>query len=125
MVAAVSTTPNPKTSSREGSHQNRTRPPLIPSEVDNGVALRRHKGREVTSRYLSSSSSTSTSSSSSSSSSSRRCASPLVFRTAHSTAVMTPMPAPSSLVKRSHSVERRRPVTPRSNTFHLRPGNAG
>ena len=125
MVAAVSTTPNPKTSSREGSHQNRTRPPLIPSEVDNGVALRRPKGREVTSRYLSSSSSISTSSSSSSSSSSRRCASPLVSRTAHSTAVMTPMPAPSSLIKRSHSVERRRPVTPRSNTFHLRPGNAG
>ncbi|CBI19416.3 unnamed protein product, partial [Vitis vinifera] len=125
MVAAVSATPNPKTSSREGSHQNPTRPPLIPSEADNGVALRRPKGREVTSRYLSSSTSTSTSSSTSSSSSSRRCASPLVSRTASSSAVMTPMPAPSSLIKRSQSVERRRPVTPRPNTFDFRPGNAG
>lgn len=126
MVAAVSATPNPKTSSRGGSHQNPTRPPLIPSEVDNGVALRRPKGREVTSRYLSSSSSTSTASStSSSSSSSRRCASPLVPRTVPSSAIMTPMPAPSSLIKRSQSVERRRPATPRPNTFDFRPGNAG
>lgn len=125
MVAAVSATPNPKTSSREGSHQNPTRPPLIPSEADNGVALRRPKGREVTSRYLSSSTSTSTSSSTSSSSSSRRCASPLVSRTASSSSVMTPMPAPSSLIKRSQSVERRRPVTPRPNTVDFRPGNAG
>lgn len=125
MVAAVSATPNLKATSREGSHRNPPRPPLILSEADNGVAIRRPKGREVTSRYLSSSSTTSTSSSTSSSSSSRRCPSPLVSRTVPSSAVMTPMPAASSLIKRSQSVERRRAATPRPNGFDFRPGNVG
>ncbi|KAI8004615.1 QWRF motif-containing protein 2 [Camellia lanceoleosa] len=113
MVAAVSATPNPnKVSSQGGVHHqnNPKRPPLLPSEADNGVAgppLRRPRSREVTSRYLSSSCTTSSSSysssssSSSNSSSSRRHPSPLVSRTVP----MTPSPAPS----RSQSVERRRP----------------
>lgn len=114
MVAAVSATPNPnKVSSQGGVHHqnNPKRPPLLPSEADNGVVgppLRRPKSREVTSRYLSSSCTTSSSSyssssssSSSNSSSSRRYPSPLVSRTVP----MTPIPAPS----RSQSAERRRP----------------
>ncbi|KAA8528476.1 hypothetical protein F0562_035831 [Nyssa sinensis] len=125
MVAAVSASLNPKASSQGRTHQNTKRPPLLPSEADNGVVgLRRPKSREVTSRYMSSTSSnssTSTSvtsvsySSSSNSSSSRRYPSPLVSRTV----AMTPMPA-STVIKRSQSVERRRPVTPRPTT----PGNA-
>ncbi|XP_031270595.1 QWRF motif-containing protein 2-like [Pistacia vera] len=108
MVAAVSTTiNNSKTTS-----QNRTRPPLLPSDPENALANRRPKSREVTSRYLSSSSS---SSSSTSSTTSKRCPSPLVSRTALSTAMMTPIPSSHSTIKRSQSVERRRPVTPRSN----------
>uniref|UniRef100_A0A5B6ZJ61 Putative QWRF motif-containing protein 2 n=2 Tax=Davidia involucrata TaxID=16924 RepID=A0A5B6ZJ61_DAVIN len=126
MVAAVSASLNPKISSQGGTHQNPKRPPLLPSEADNGVVgPRRPKSREVTSRYMSSNSSTSTTStsvtsssysSSSNSSSSRRYPSPLVSRTV----AMTPMPAASSVIKRSQSVERRRPVTPRPST----PGNA-
>ncbi|KAJ0025679.1 hypothetical protein Pint_08659 [Pistacia integerrima] len=108
MVAAVSTTiNNSKTTS-----QNRTRPPLLPSDPENALANRRPKSREVTSRYLSSSSS---SSSSTSSTTSKRCPSPLVSRTALSTAMMTPIPSSHSTIRRSQSVERRRPVTPRSN----------
>ncbi|CAL5415336.1 unnamed protein product [Camellia sinensis] len=114
MVAAVSATPNPnKVSSQGGVHHqnNPKRPPLLPSEADNGVVgppPRRPKSREVTSRYLSSSCTTSSSSyssssssSSSNSSSSRRYPSPLVSRTVP----MTPIPAPS----RSQSAKRRRP----------------
>uniref|UniRef100_A0A5B6ZH66 Putative QWRF motif-containing protein 2-like n=1 Tax=Davidia involucrata TaxID=16924 RepID=A0A5B6ZH66_DAVIN len=121
MVAAVSASLNPKISSQGGTHQNPKRPPLLPSEADNGVVgPRRPKSREVTSRYMSSTSSNSTTStsatsSSSNSSSSRRYPSPLVSRTV----TMTPTPA-SSVIKRSQSVERRRPVTPRPST----PGNA-
>ncbi|KAF8404905.1 hypothetical protein HHK36_009800 [Tetracentron sinense] len=119
MVAAISTTAsndprNPKTSSQEGNHQNPTRPPLLPSERDNGVGSRRPKSREITSRYMSPSSSTSTSSSS------RRCPSPLVSR-----AATTPLPA-NAAIKRSQSVDRRRPVTPRPTTPlpNSRPSNA-
>lgn len=102
MVAAISATPsqnNPKTPHLEAHHQNPARPPLLPSEKDNGLPSRRPKTREVTSRYMSSFSSSS-SSSTSSSSASRRLPSPLVSRP---TAILEP-----SAVKRSQSVERRR-----------------
>ena len=100
-----------------------SRPPLNPSEKDNAAVSRRPKTKDVTSRYLSSfsspsSSTTSTSSSSSartgatstssssSSSSFRRCPSPLPSSSRPST--------PSTLPKRSQSVDRTRPATPRS-----------
>lgn len=128
MVAAISATPNPKSSTQGGHHQNRpqqnrTRPPLLPSEGDNVVPPRRPKSREVTSRYMSSTTTTTTSSSNSTStstsnSSSRRFPSPLVSRNTGSTVAMTPA---VSAIKRSQSVERRRPATPRPYT----PGNAG
>ncbi|KAE8056945.1 hypothetical protein FH972_013676 [Carpinus fangiana] len=120
MVAAVSTALNPKTTARGGPLQNPTRPPLLPSEPDNGTAPhRRPKAREVTSRYMSSSSSSSSTSTSSSASNSRRCPSPLVSRTA----TMTPMPSVSTLAKRTQSVERRRMATPRPNSLDLRAGS--
>ncbi|KAA8537840.1 hypothetical protein F0562_027580 [Nyssa sinensis] len=121
MVAAVSASLNHKASSQGGTHQNPKRPPLLPSEADNGVVgPRRPKSREVTSRFMSSNSSASTTATSatsssylsaSNSSSLRRNPSPLVSRTV----TMTPTPA-SSVIKRSQSVERRRPVTPRPST---------
>ncbi|TKY57881.1 QWRF motif-containing protein 2 [Spatholobus suberectus] len=103
MVAAISTTINPKRA--QTPTQRRT--PLLPSESDNALAPpRRPKAREVTSRYMSSSSS----SSSSVSSPPRRCQSPLVTKTVNSTrAKQTPTP----LAKRSQSAERRRQGTPR------------
>ncbi|KAF8406217.1 hypothetical protein HHK36_008302 [Tetracentron sinense] len=114
MLAAISATAsNTKTSSHEGSHhQNSTR-----SERDNGVTPRRPKSIEITSRYMSPSPS--------SSSSSRRYPSPVVSRTASSTAAATPLPAPA-VIKRSQSVDRRRPVTSRPTTPlpHSRFGNA-
>ncbi|CAK9177556.1 unnamed protein product [Ilex paraguariensis] len=112
MMAAVSTTPNPKVS----TYSNPKRSPLLPSEAQN--APRRPESREVTSRYMSSNSSSSTTSSSvtsnsysssSNSSYSRRCPSPLVSRPVP----VTPMP---NLSKRSQSVERKRAVTPRPIT---------
>ncbi|XP_004292753.1 PREDICTED: QWRF motif-containing protein 2-like [Fragaria vesca subsp. vesca] len=111
MVAAVSTTLNPKAAGRP---QNGTRPPLLPSDPENGVAHRRPKAREVTSRYMSSSSSTA----SSNCSNSKRCPSPVVSRTA----AASPMPTPQTL-RRSQSVERRRAATPRPNSLDLRTGN--
>nr|DAD21347.1 TPA_asm: hypothetical protein HUJ06_022810 [Nelumbo nucifera] len=127
MVAAISAnastnSSNPKTSSQqEEIRRNPKRPPLLPSEKDNGVVgSRRPKSREITSRYMS----PSTSTSSISSSSSRRCPSPLVSRPTTSTAASTPLP---SLIKRSQSAERRRPVTPRPTTplpDSTRTGNA-
>lgn len=125
VAAAMSTTPNSKVLSRGGAPNQKPkpkRPPLLPSEADNGP--RRPKSREVTSRYLSSnSSSTSTTTSSSATSSSyssssnsnsstpRMFPSPLVSRTVP----VTPSPAVN---KRSQSAEKRRPATPR-------PGVAG
>ncbi|RWR72801.1 QWRF motif-containing protein 2-like protein [Cinnamomum micranthum f. kanehirae] len=109
MVAAISATPsqnNPKTPHLETHHHNPTRPPLLPSEKDNGLS-RRPKTREVTSRYMSSFSSSS-SSSTSSSSASRRLPSPIVSRPA---AIHEP-----SAVKRSQSVEQRRSVASRPTT---------
>lgn len=117
MVAAVSTTLNPKAASQGGGRpQNGTRPPLLPSDPENGAVPRRLKSREVTSRYMSSSSSASTASSTCSNL--KRCPSPLVSRTA----AASPMPTPQSL-RRSQSVERRRAVTPRPNSLDLRIGN--
>lgn len=117
MVAAVSSTLNPKAASQGGGRpQNGTRPPLLPSDPENGAVPRRLKSREVTSRYMSSSSSASTASSTCSNL--KRCPSPLVSRTA----AASPMPTPQSL-RRSQSVERRRAVTPRPNSLDLRIGN--
>ncbi|KAL6995400.1 hypothetical protein U1Q18_005537 [Sarracenia purpurea var. burkii] len=117
MAAAVSPTPHPKVSSQGGALQSPIRPSLLHSEANNGLVgdPRRPKSREVTSRYLSSSTcssytttSTSADSSSSRSSSSYSCSS-------------RRCPLPSSMaLKRSQSVERRRPGIPRPST----PGNA-
>ncbi|PQP93516.1 QWRF motif-containing protein 2 [Prunus yedoensis var. nudiflora] len=121
MVAAVSTTLNPKATSQGGRPRTATRPPLLPSDPENGVVVpRRLKAREVTSRYMSSSSS----SSSSTCSNTRRCPSPLPSRTGVSSAAATPMPSSQSL-KRSQSVERRRAVTPRPSSLDMRIGNGG
>ncbi|CAK7347446.1 unnamed protein product [Dovyalis caffra] len=123
MVAAVSTPIIPKRTStaRTTQNQNPTRPPLLPSDPDNANAPRRPKSREVSSRYMSSSSSSaSASASASSTSTSKRCASPLISRR---TAMMTPTPSAASTIKRSQSVERRRPATPRANSLDLRMGN--
>lgn len=126
MVAAVSTTAtfNHKNVSQGRRPQNPTRPPLVPSDPDNAPAPRpSSKAREVTSRYMSSSSSSSSASSTSSTSSSagsRRCPSPLVSRTAAPTATMTPRQPAAPVAKRSPSVDKRRPVTPRPNSLDLR-----
>ncbi|KAK1431256.1 hypothetical protein QVD17_14591 [Tagetes erecta] len=89
---------------------NQSRPPLLPSEKDNGLSnpKSRPKSRQVSSRYLSPSPSTSTSTSNSSSNStpnpnlnSRRFPSPLVSR--NSTTPAT---------KRSVSADRRRSTRP-------------
>ncbi|KAM2989253.1 hypothetical protein FF2_003256 [Malus domestica] len=124
MVAAVSEAapagppPNPKASSDHRSRphlQNPSRPPLLPSEKDNGFVQKRPRGRQVSSKYMSpspSSSSTSTSTSTvSSSASSRRCPSPLLSRSINSVSNSTPLPAQ----KRAQSVDRRRPITPRTS----------
>ncbi|KAF7811066.1 QWRF motif-containing protein 2 [Senna tora] len=128
MVAAISeaasTHPLNSTTKASSTHQNPSRPPLLPSEKDNGTLPRRPKGRQVSSRYMSPSPSTSTSTSTSSSSSSRRCPSPLLSRSINSTPSSTPLPS-STVPKRSQSVDRRRPVTPRPMTPVLRQGNAG
>ncbi|XP_004292128.1 PREDICTED: QWRF motif-containing protein 2-like [Fragaria vesca subsp. vesca] len=119
MVAAIS---DPKPT---------TRPPLLP-EKDNAssaaaaAAQRRvvSRGRQVSSKYMSTpspSSSTSTSTSttvSSSSVSSRRCPSPLLSRSMNST------PASNSGPKRAQSVDRRRPGTPQTRP-EQRLSNAG
>ncbi|KAD4179274.1 hypothetical protein R6Q59_022808 [Mikania micrantha] len=108
MVAAISET------------TNQSRPPLLPSEKDNGITNpnkpTRPKSRNVSSRYLSPSPSTSTSNSNSNpnpnpNSSSRRFPSPLVSR--NSTTPAT---------KRSVSADRRRSTRPDLN---LKSHNAG
>lgn len=112
MAAVSSATPNPNPLSH---HSSARPPPLLPSKGDNGVeGPPRPRAREVTSRYMCSSSSSSSATSSSSSGNSfttRSCASPLVSRTRASTSAMTPMRSVSS-VKRTRSVDRRRPGTP-------------
>ncbi|KAI8548591.1 hypothetical protein RHMOL_Rhmol07G0284800 [Rhododendron molle] len=128
MVAAVSTTPHPKTNNPP---KKPARPPLLPNaESDNVPPLpsRKPKSREITSRYMSSTSSsgsttttnsgnTSTTSSSSTNSSSycspsfslKRHPSPSAAKTTPS----TPAPGnPAATIKRSLSVDRRRPSTP-------------
>ncbi|RQO99590.1 hypothetical protein POPTR_014G017500v4 [Populus trichocarpa] len=116
MVTAVSTPINPKTRStaRTTQNLNPARPPLLPSDPDNALAPRRPKSREVSSRYLSSASASSTSTF-------NRCASPSISRR---TAMMTPTPSAASAIKRSQSLERRRPATPRTNSLDSRIGNA-
>ncbi|CAN4092137.1 unnamed protein product [Withania somnifera] len=119
MVAAVSTTkPYQKVTSNGLSYQNLKRPPLLPSEAQNGPTSRRPKSKEVTSRYLSISSSSSVSttsssttySSSSNSVASLRSPSPMLTRKVRPV-VNTPVHNSGS-VKRSQSVDRKRPVTP-------------
>ncbi|CBI22469.3 unnamed protein product, partial [Vitis vinifera] len=122
MVAAISEAastnrPNPKASSHtHDTHlRNPARPPLLPSEKDNGLVPKRPKSRQVSSRYMSPSPSTSASVP-------RRCSSPLISRSTNSTASSTPLPvaasSTSSSFPRSHSVDRRRPAT-------AAPGSAG
>ncbi|KAJ6971571.1 QWRF motif-containing protein 2-like isoform X2 [Populus alba x Populus x berolinensis] len=120
MVTAVSPPINPKTRStaRTTQNLNPARPPLLPSDPDNALAPRRPKSREVSSRYLSSASA---SASASSTSTFNRCASPSISRR---TAMMTPTPSAASAIKRSQSLERRRPATPRTNSLDSRIGNA-
>ncbi|KAK9077216.1 hypothetical protein SSX86_005552 [Deinandra increscens subsp. villosa] len=109
MVAAISET------------TNQSRPPLLPSEKDNGITnpnkSTRPKSRQVSSRYLSPSPSTSSSNSNPNSSSlptptpSRRFPSPLVSRNSTTPAA-----------KRSVSADRRRSTRPDLN---LKSHNAG
>ncbi|CAN4122573.1 unnamed protein product [Withania somnifera] len=113
MVAAVSTTKQPyqKVTSNSSSYQSLKRPPLLPSEAQNGPS-RRPKSKEVTSRYLSTSSSsisTTSSSNSSNSVASLRSPSPMLTRTVRPV-VATPVQNSGS-IRRSQSVDRRRPVT--------------
>ncbi|GMH03105.1 hypothetical protein Nepgr_004944 [Nepenthes gracilis] len=94
--------------SRQEIHENgaTSRPAFLPSERENGFPGRRPRAREVPSRYMSPSSSTTTTTTSSTSSSSsaisRRFPSPLVSRTSS-----------NSIPRRSQSVDRRRPATPK------------
>ncbi|XP_031480329.1 QWRF motif-containing protein 2-like [Nymphaea colorata] len=101
MVAAISATTTSTARQKTRPTDDSQRPPLAPSERDNGVA-RRPKGREINSRYLSSLTPTT---SSSSSSTPRRCASP--------SRPVTPSPdrACGTTTKRAQSAERRRPST--------------
>ncbi|XP_047340413.1 QWRF motif-containing protein 2-like [Impatiens glandulifera] len=121
MVAAVSVSvsgPVERQNSRINSGEAHRRPPLLPSERDNGVSgPKKTKSRQVSSRYMSPSPSTSTSTSSSFSTSStpRRCPSPLVSRNSASSALSTP----ASGVKRSVSADRRRSLSSRPLTPDL------
>ncbi|KAM5549610.1 QWRF motif-containing protein 2 [Rosa sericea] len=118
MVAAIS----------DPTHlQNQSRPPLLPSDnASSAAAVQRRvvlRGRQVSSKYMStpspsSSTSTSTTTTVSSSASSRRCPSPLLSRSMNSS------PAPNSGPKRAQSADRRRPGTPRTLPEH-RLSNAG
>ncbi|KAF9600745.1 hypothetical protein IFM89_012189 [Coptis chinensis] len=103
-ITATTSTHSPNTKT-----QQETRPPLLPSEKDNGFVSKRTKSKEITSRYMSSSSS------------SKRYPSPSLPST-KSTTTATPLPS----VKRSQSVDRSRPITPRPITPlpNSRPGNA-
>ena len=126
MVAAIS--PVLQDPSKVPSQQS-PRPPLLPSEKENGVQSahhRRFRAREVPSRYMSisspstcsnssrttSTSSTNTTNSTSSSSTSssivKRFPSPVVSRN-HRSSLANP--------KRSQSVDRRRSVTPKPTSF--------
>ncbi|MQM20331.1 hypothetical protein Taro_053349 [Colocasia esculenta] len=111
---------------------NPSRPPLNPSERDNAAAARRLRIKEVTSRYLSSYSSspssttTSTSSSSSSTATSATTATSSSSSSSHLRRFPSPLCTPrpsntasalshSSCPKRSQSVDRTRPATPRAD----------
>ncbi|GMP38514.1 hypothetical protein CsSME_00009730 [Camellia sinensis var. sinensis] len=123
---AASTNPqNLKTSSLDETQQNRRRPPLLPSERDNGVVNpKRPKARQVPSRYMSPSSSISTASSiSSQSCTSRRCLSPLVSRNS----IPVSNSSSPAAVKRSVSAGRGRPILSRSLApdLYSKPRKAG
>ncbi|CAL5379073.1 unnamed protein product [Camellia sinensis] len=123
---AASTNPqNLKTSSLDETQQNRRRPPLLPSERDNGVVNpKRPKARQVPSRYMSPSSSISTASSiSSQSCTSRRCLSPLVSRNS----IPVSNSSSPAAVKRSVSADRGRPILSRSLApdLYSKPRKAG
>lgn len=121
MVAAVSTTLNPKSAAQKGPHlhptrHNSNRIPLFPSEPDNAVDPRKPKSREVTSRFLPPSNF-----SSSSALVTKRSPSPSVSRTSSLAATSTP--AAPLVNKRSQSVDRRRAATPRPYSLDFRTGN--
>ncbi|KAG6591415.1 Protein SNOWY COTYLEDON 3 [Cucurbita argyrosperma subsp. argyrosperma] len=121
MVAAVSTTLNPKTAAaQKGPHlhptrQNSNRIPLFPSDSDNAIDPRKTKSREVTSRFMP------PSNSSSSALVTKRSPSPSLARTPSLAA--TPTQTGSSVNKRSLSVDRRRVGTPRPCSLDFRTGN--
>lgn len=120
MVAAVSTTLNPKTAPQKRPHlhptrQNSNRLPLFPSESDNAIDPRKPKSIEVTSRFMP------PSNSSSSALVTKRSSSPSVSRT--SSLAATPTQTGSSVNKRSISVDRRRVGTPRPYSLDFRTGN--
>ncbi|CAL5377481.1 unnamed protein product [Camellia sinensis] len=122
----ASTNPqNLKTSSLDETQQNRRRPPLLPSERDNGVVNpKRPKARQVPSRYMSPSSSISTASSiSSQSCTSRRCLSSLVSRNS----IPVSNSSSPAAVKRSVSADRGRPILSRSLApdLYSKPRKAG
>ncbi|PWA91678.1 hypothetical protein CTI12_AA088470 [Artemisia annua] len=101
------------TSSRPPSPSKPKRPPLLPSEHNNGPPLpRRPKSRDVTSRYLSNStssvSSTLTSSSNTTSSSSGNSS----FNSVSTPRRRFPSPDVTPVRKGAQSAERRRPGTP-------------
>lgn len=105
---------------RNNLFQNPNRPPLLPSEAENGPNgnPRRPKSKEIASRYLSSStspcSSTSTTTSSSSNSSNYMTPRPRTSSTITRSVLTTPVPSVPNSNRRSQSAERRRLVTPRA-----------
>ncbi|KAG0488944.1 hypothetical protein HPP92_007531 [Vanilla planifolia] len=119
--SASSVTKNSSSTSRSSDQQpNTSRRPLTPSERDNAASSRRLRSKEITSRYMPSYSSSSNStsytsnastSSSLSSSSSRRCPSPLPNQRPSTPSKFSPAVAS----KRSQSVDRTRPSTPRAD----------
>ncbi|TXG64144.1 hypothetical protein EZV62_011138 [Acer yangbiense] len=136
MVAAIpQAASTAKTSSRQQDVNPTTssRPPLLPSEKDNGHrngvnnSSRKPRGRQVSSRYMSPSPSSSSSSSSTTTTTTttttpkthQRFSSPLLSRSTNSSSTQQATTFQSLGPKRSQSVDRRRPTsatTPRPTT---------
>ncbi|PKA53648.1 hypothetical protein AXF42_Ash009144 [Apostasia shenzhenica] len=117
-AAAAAVHKNPSTASRSrDSPPNQLRRPLTPSEKDNATASRRPRTKEIGSRYLSTYSSSSLSTTSTSffsnntTSSSRRFLSPLPSHRPSTPSTLSH----GAAAKRSLSVDRTRPSTPRSD----------
>ncbi|KAL8172285.1 hypothetical protein V2J09_024089 [Rumex salicifolius] len=132
MVAAISTvTLESKATSLQGTPQNSTgnsRPPLLPSERENGIKAAganrrsRPRGREIPSRYMSPSCSSSSSSSTASTrNSTSTSATSTTVSSSPASSISRRFPSPSisrantnsANPKRSQSADRRRSTTPR------------